>query len=371
MNRPKRVRVKRKSRRALRQRNYSLVALAIIILLACLFALLRTKGMLPANEAAQDWYELKKEDKVLVRLPADDAAHDNYTEWWYYNGHLEAQDGHKYSFHYAVFLLNAFAVHTVIHASFTDEETGQRYLYQARMGGNPSGDTVQGFDFTLGEWLMRGVDGVDRIQGKTEQFSFNLDLYSQRPPVFQGGTGLLDFMAAGTSYYYTRPRMAIEGYAGLKGKEQAVTGTAWFDHQWGDFRTTLLGWEWFALQLDDGADIMLYQLYSGDGDALLVSGTYSKNGVTTVLGSGDVITSPLNYWQSPLSGVDYPLSWSVELPRQKVKVLLDPVHKSSEFDARKTTYNLYWEGAIQISGSHKGRGFLEISPVKTRSDIKQ
>lgn len=326
--------------------------------------------MLPANEAAEDWYELKKEDKVLVDLPADDAAHDDYTEWWYYNGHLQAKDGHKYSFHYAVFLLNAFASHTVIHASFLDEESGQRYSYQTRTGGNPSIDAKQGFDFRIGEWLMKGFDGADRIQGRTEDFSFNLDLTSQTAPVFQGGTGLLDFGAAGTSYYYSRPRMAIKGYAGLADHEQAVSGSAWFDHQWGDFRATQLGWEWLALQLDDGADIMLYQLYSSDGQPLLVSGTYSKNNVTLLLGPDDITSRPSSYWQSPISAVKYPLAWAIEIPKQQIKITLATARKSSEFDARKTTYNLYWEGAVEITGSHKGRGFLEISPVSSNTNAE-
>ena len=367
MNTSKRVRVKRKSRRAIKRRNYLLSALALVVLSLCLFALLRLLDMLPANEMAENWYDLKKEDGVLVSLPADDAAHDDYTEWWYYNGHLQGQDGHKYSFHYAVFLLNAFASHTVIHASFLDESTGQRYSYQVRMGGNPSRDAKQGFNFKVGEWLMQGVDGVDSLQGKTKDFSFNLGLTSQTAPVFQGGTGLLDFGEVGTSYYYSRPRMAIEGYAGLNGREQAVTGSAWFDHQWGDFRATQLGWEWFALQLDDGANVMLYQLYSSDGEPLLVSGTYSNNGVTTVLGSDDIVTKPLNYWPSPLSEFQYPLKWSIEIPTQRIKINLVPSHKHSEFDARKTTYNLYWEGAVQVSGSHKGKGFLEVSPANTRT----
>jgi len=370
MSERKRVRVKRKSRRALKRRNYFLLALALVILALCIFALLRTQGMLPANETAEDWYELKKEDRVLVSLPADDAVHDNYTEWWYYNGHLQGQDGHQYSFHYAVFLLNAFASHTVIHASFLDEETGQRHTFQARTAGNPSRDAKQGFDFRVGDWLMRGFDGSDRIQGKTSEFSFNLDLSSQTAPVFQGGTGLLDFGEAGTSYYYSRPRMGITGYAGLSGKEQAVSGSAWFDHQWGDFRATQLGWEWFALQLDDGADIMLYQLYSSTGEPLLVSGTYTRNGVTTLLSQDDVVSKPLSHWQSPLSAYKYPLKWAIEMPKQQIKITLSPSHKYSEFDARQTTYNLYWEGAVQISGTHRGRGFLEVSPVATRADSK-
>jgi predicted secreted hydrolase len=371
MSRSNRVRVKRESRRALQRRNYALLALAIIILLACLFALLRTKGMLPANEAAEDWYELKKEDKVLVRLPADDAAHDNYTEWWYYNGHLQGANGHNYSFHYAVFLLNALAVHTVVHASFLDEESGRRYNYQTRTGGNPSSGKKDRFDFTIGDWVMSGAKGEDRIQGKTDDFSFNLDLKSQLPPVFQGGTGLLDFKKAGTSYYYSRTRMTMDGYAGVGGHVQPVTGVAWFDHQWGDFRTTVFGWEWFAVQLDDGTDIMLYQLYDGDKRPMLVSGTVTRGGHTRVLSKTDVVAVAQGDWLSPVSGVQYPLEWLIEIPEDKIKINLTPVHRASEFDGRKTTYNLYWEGAMRVSGSHQGKGFLEVKPLSELTGASQ
>ncbi len=317
--------------------------------------------MLPANETAGEWYDVSKEDVVLVHLPADDAPHDNYTEWWYYNGHLQALDGHKYSFHYTIFLLNALTTHTVIHASFVDHKTGKRYSHQARMGGNPSRDAKNQFDFTMGDWIMQGKNGVDKIQGKTGEFSFKLDLKSQQPPVYQGGTGLLDFKEAGKSYYYSRSRMGIEGHAGSRGKEQPVSGTAWFDHQWGDFRATAIRWEWFALQLDGGADIMLYQLYSNGKKPILVSGTYTKNGITTLLTQEDVSSKAVDYWKSPLSKIKYPIGWEIEIPKKQVKVSVMPLHRSSEFDGRKTTYNLYWEGAVQIFGSHRGKGFLEVN----------
>lgn len=356
-------RKKIKSRRSVKRRRNILISLLLLVAIVWGILFLQEKGMLPANEIAGEWYDVSKEDTVLVRLPADDAPHDNYTEWWYYNGHLQAPDGHKYSFHYTLFLLNALTVHTVIHASFVDHKTGKRYTHQARTGGNPSLDTKDQFDFTVGDWVMRGKDGIDRIQGKTDKFSFNLDLKSQQPPVFQGGTGLLDFKEAGKSYYYSRTRMGIEGYAGPRGKEQPVSGTAWFDHQWGNFRTTGIGWEWFALQLDDGTDIMLYQIYSKDKQPLLMSGTYTKNGITTLLTKDDIISKAVDYWKSPLSGLKYPLGWTIEIPKKKIMVSVAPIHRANEFDGRKTTYNLYWEGAVQVSGSHKGKGFLEVNMV--------
>ena len=38
-------------------------------------------------------------------------------------------------------------------------------------------------------------------------------------------------------------------------------GEVWFDHQWGNFEASRLAWNWFALQLDDGSSVMLYQLF--------------------------------------------------------------------------------------------------------------
>ncbi len=41
--------------------------------------------------------------------------------------------------------------------------------------------------------------------------------------------------------------------------------------------------------------------------------------------------------------------------------MVKSVVKNSEFDAKLTTYLVYWEGAIEINGSHKGKGFLELN----------
>ncbi|OMH25765.1 lipocalin family protein [Motiliproteus sp. MSK22-1] len=350
-----------KSKKNLKRRRNILLVVFVMGFVSGVGMLLYKAGLLPANETASEWYDTSKEDVVLVQLPADDAPHQNYTEWWYYNGQLQGPDGHRYSFHYTLFVINALTVHTVIHASFVDHKTGKRFTHQSRTGGNASLDTKDRFDFSVGDWIMQGGNGKDKIQAKTDEFYFSLDLQSTQPPVFQGGTGLLDFKEAGKSYYYSRPRMSIEGYAGPVGKEQPVTGVAWFDHQWGDFRTTVFGWEWFALQLDDGADVMIYQLYSGDQQPLLVSGTYTKNGATSVLDQADIRSKSVKSWKSPLSSISYPLEWVIEIPKENIEVSVKPLHQASEFDGRKTTYNLYWEGAVQVTGSHGGKGFLEVN----------
>ncbi len=319
------------------------------------------RGLLPANQAAEDWYEAKSTQEVLVQLPRDDAPHTDYMEWWYYNGHLDAENGNRYSFHFAVFLINEMATHTVAHVSLLDQQTGKHYTDQKRTTGNPSKGTENGFDFALGDWHMAGSDGNDKLRVVTSDFSFNLRLRQSAPAVFQGGTGLLDFQLAGQSYYYSRPRMEIEGAIKAGDDIQKVQGLAWFDHQWGDFRVKQLGWDWFALQLDDGSDLMIYQLFDTSGLPVLRSGTYAKGGVTQVLGDADFKVTVNGHWVSGTTGIRYPADWTIDVPQQGISLRIAPVSADSEFDGRVTSYTVYWEGSVKVAGTHSGRGFVELS----------
>ena len=350
------------SRRGLRR--FKVIS-GIALLLLGVASWLWWDELVPVNQSAQDWYEVSSQDHLLVSLPKDDAPHpDAYTEWWYYNGHLQTSDGKHYSFHYTIFLLNALATHTVIHASLVDQQTGKHFSYQYRNAGNSSHGSQDGFHFSQGGWLMSGSNGVDKLRSGAPDFSFDLNLTSISPVVYQGGTGLLDFAQAGTSYYYSRTRMQVSGIAGPKGSESAVTGQAWFDHQWGDFRATALRWDWFAIQLNDGADIMLYQLYTSEGVPVLISGTYSKAGETRLLTEDQFMIEDQAYWTSKKSKIKYPIKWRIKVPDQGVNIVLSPVLKASEFDARHSTYGTYWEGAVNISGTETGLGFVEMFGYK-------
>ena len=68
--------------------------------------------------------------------------------------------------------------------------------------------------------------------------------------------------------------MAAGGTLTLGGTAFPVTGTAWFDHQWGDFIAVGGGgWDWFAVNLEDGTDLMLSLVRDTDGSYPLVYGT--------------------------------------------------------------------------------------------------
>jgi predicted secreted hydrolase len=302
-----------------------------------------------------------------VKLPADDAAHDTLTEWWYYSGHLQADSGERYSFHLASFLRKGTLTHTVFHGSLLDHQTEKLYTEQARTAGNPSDGRRDGFAFKFGSWQLQGDGAQHAAKMAGKDFALDLQLNDHRQPVLHQapGTpvaGLLDFGAAGKSYYTSRPRMAAQGTLTLGGTAKAVHGEVWFDHQWGDFEAAKLRWNWFALQLTDGADLMIFELFDRQGGPVLRMGTYGKDGVVSALGASDFEATSRGTWKSPSSGgVLYPIHWTISVPARGIKLKVDPVIPSSEFDARTTTLNVYWEGAVKFSGSHKGVGFMELS----------
>ncbi len=320
-----------------------------------------------AGEATEQPATIVSATMPPVKLPADDAAHEMLTEWWYYSGHLQTDSGERYSFHIASFLRKGTLTHTVFHGSLLDHQTEKLYTEQARTAGNPSDGRRDGFAFQFGSWQLQGDGAQHAAKMAGKDFAIDLQLNDSRPPLLHQapGTpvaGLLDFGAAGKSYYTSRPRMAAQGTLTIGGMARKVRGEVWFDHQWGDFEAAKLRWNWFALQLTDGADLMIFELFDRQGEPVLRMGTYSKDGKVSALGASDFEATSRGTWKSPSSGgVIYPVHWTITVPAQGLKLKVDPVIRASEFDARTTTLNVYWEGAVKLSGSHHGVGFMELS----------
>lgn len=313
----------------------------------------------------------------LVRLPADDAPHNNITEWWYYSGHLKTDAGQRFAYHVAIFLRREFVDHTIFHVSLVDLQSGKHYTGQARTAGIPGSPRKNGFDFRYAGWNIAGSGPRHKINIKTDDFTLALNLADTRPPVLHqapgsGGPGLLDFGVAGKSYYYSRTRVPSTGTLTVGGAAaKPVTGQSWFDHQWGDFVSTDIGWNWFAIQLDDGAEVMLYQVFDQQRKVLLKAGTYnSRDGKTVALGKDDYVLEPLASWTSPDSGSTYPVSWKISIPGQKLALTAKAFVNASEFNGLETILLFYWEGPIHITGSNPGVGFLEMSGYGTKGAHK-
>ncbi len=319
-------------------------------------------------------------DPVPVVLPRDDAPHDRLTEWWYDTGHLRAADGRRFGFELVVFRAErgGFPVSWASHLALTDE-TGQRFHYAQRSEIGPQVDRLQpgtegppAFSFAVDgggvtPWTMAGGDGRDELHAAATGdevggdpiggFGLDLRLTARKPPVLHDGDGWIDFGPAGGSYYYSRTDMAATGTVTLGDETLAVEGDAWFDHQWGDFISVGGGgWDWFAVNLDDGTDLTLSLVRAADGSYPLVYGTLvDAAGQATHL-DGDAFTVDVtDHWTSPATGATYPAGWRVRIPSEQLEIGLRPTVAQQELDTRASTGVVYWEGSQTVTATRDGR----------------
>jgi predicted secreted hydrolase len=318
-------------------------------------------------------------DPVPLVLPRDDGPHDRLTEWWYDTGHLVADDGRRFGFELVVFRAErgVLPVAWASHLAITDE-SGDRFLYDQRsqLGGAVS-RTVPGggFDLSVGQdvvpgvpdpltppWTMRGSGGHDQVaatgtalDGTPFGLALTLDA-GQRPVALHDGDGYVDFGPAGGSYYYSRTNLGASGTVTLGEERIAVTGQAWFDHQWGDFIAVGGGgWDWFAVDLADGTDVTLSLVRDASGHHTLVYGTLvSAEGQVRHLFSDAFEVAVAGRWRSPATGADYPAAWRITIPREALVIDLVPTVADQELDTRATTGVIYWEGSQRVTATRAG-----------------
>lgn len=329
-------------------------------------------------------------DPMPVTFPRDDGPHDRLTEWWYYTGHLRATTGERFGFEYVIFRAERgdFPTTWASHLAITDE-TNDAFYYGQRLDVGEQVDRSRrgvtgepvGFDLSLSgvnptdpatfdrsAWTMSGTGGVDRLAaamapdeaiaaGAPGGLALTLDLDASKPPALHDTDGWIDFGPAGGSYYYSRTAMDARGQLLVDGATLDVTGDAWFDHQWGDFISVGGGgWDWFAVNLDDGTDLTLSLVRDTDGSYPLIYGTIiDPDGTTRHLGRDAFTVEVTDRWTSPTTGADYPAGWSIAIPGEVLIIALKPTVAAQELDTRATTGVVYWEGSQVVSATRDGR----------------
>jgi predicted secreted hydrolase len=190
---------------------------------------------------------------------------------------------------------------------------------------------------------MHGGDGVFSLAADMADYAIRLDVATTKPAALHDGDGYLDYGNGTASYYHSWTRLAVSGEIDTGSGWEPVTGSAWMDHQWGDFATYQDGgWDWFALQLDDGTDAMLYLIRDPEGAALRVDGSIvGPEGELTMLGAGNFLVTPTGAWTSPATGTTYPSGWVLGVPGHELTMTVTPTPPEQELDTRPTTGVIY------------------------------
>ncbi len=313
----------------------------------------------------------------LVFLPADESPHDTPIEWWYFNGMLRDDEGGEYSYHFVTFQSEGppGVVPHLLQASLGYHGQGVHHTAETGLL-EPKQPDARGVDVETGGWLMTGgEDGYDMrfgFDGDEGPISVELRAVPERPPVLHGGTGLVHMgPEAGSTYYYSRTRLDVTGWIEDAEGRRPVRGPAWMDHQWGEIASNRVGWDWASIQFDDGSDLMVAVVWHSEGRRRLAAhGTYiSADGEAVTYFEDDTVSmTGKGAWTSPETGVEYPVSWRVEVG--EIELELAPFLEQSEFNSDILSV-AYWEGAVSVTGrvgdrAVSGWGFVELAGYDPR-----
>lgn len=314
-----------------------------------------------------------------IRFPQDESAHNDLTEWWYYTGHLEADDStgqtHRYGFELVVFqaLRSDLPPVYASHFAITDVTRGQFHYDQRRALEPvpvPDGTSTSGINVHVGDWSVQGLNGQDHLVASMRDYAFDLKLAGDKAPTLHNGDGLITYGLGGFSYYYSRTHMNISGTLTDHQQPLTVKGVAWMDHQWGNFLTLGGGgWDWYSIQLNNHTELMVYFIRDASGQVLSTyAGYIDADGKDHLLAQKAISASVLAQWTSPTTGITYPSGWrfTIDDPQLRAILTLTPQLRDQELVVLQSTGNTYWEGAVSVQGQSggspiDGQGYVELT----------
>ena len=317
-------------------------------------------------------------------FPLDHGPHPEYrNEWWYFTGNLDAETGGRFGFELTIFRFSlsaqapeaaesAWRTNQVFigHLAVTDAENRRFHVAQrySRGAAGLAGATAMPAHIWLDDWsISTDEDTLWQLRASDEEFAIALDLEPLKAVVLNGDRGLSQKSAepGNASYYYSVPRLATRGVITVDGDDVAVSGLSWLDREWGSsaLARDQKGWDWFALQLSDGSDLMYYVLRgANDAPDPHSSGTrINAEGTATGLGLDDVSITVTDYWESERGG-RYPSGWEIDVPGEALSLRVTPILDDQEL----VTNVRYWEGAVDVVGTSNGspingRGYVELT----------
>lgn len=339
-----------------------------------------------------------------LEFPRDRGPHPDFRqEWWYLTGNLDSADGQRFGFELTIFRFalpparskpavggspadaasSPWRAQQIYlgHFAVTDVAR-QRFRFTARLSRGAlglAGAQADPFRVWIGNWQIgrTAVRQATAIESAPEPAAWQLRAAGQgyvlalaaRPlmePVLNGERGLSRKSGepGDATYYYSIPRVSVQGTITRDGHPVQVHGLAWLDREWGSgsLGPQEIGWDWFGLQLGDGSCLMFYSLRDRNGvEDPFSAGTWvDPNGHAKPLSRDDMRIQVLEHWTDP-GGARYPSRWRLTAPALGLDVTVRPVLADQEL----VTSPRYWEGAVDVSGTRAGRpiagrGYVEL-----------
>ncbi|MFZ4764283.1 MAG: lipocalin-like domain-containing protein [Roseimicrobium sp.] len=342
-----------------------------LILLASLTA------MVASAQTTADGFAIPQPGKKFT-FPRDHGSHEAFrTEWWYLTGHLDAAEGRRFGFQVTFFRQASRAADGaatqlhLAHAALLDAATGQ-FLHEEklhRQGWDAAASSTT-LDVRQTNWSLRLDEATGHLlvcATVKADASLQLELVPVKPLVVFGADGVSRKGTAesAASHYLTFPRLRAQGSIKVGSREHQVTGEAWMDHEFSSSQLDegQAGWDWAAIQLHDGREVMVYRLRRKDGttDAASTLTWIEQNGALRAVARDGFSWDVRGQWRSPRTKVEYPNQ--VRITSGGTVLELRPIALDQELGGAITGL-AYWEGACDVvdeNGKLVGRAFLELA----------
>ena len=343
----------------------------------------------PGASGASGRFERADRPRAFV-FPEDHGPHAGFrTEWWYFTGNLADRSGRRFGYQVTFFRTQlaprvepragslAAASMWMAHFTVSDVDGGEFHDFErfARESLGIAAAASAPPAVRLQDWSAAfSADGRSvRLAAREGAVELALELESSKPPVLQGEAGLSrkNAGAGNASYYYSVPRLATRGVLRLGDNRFEFAGDSWLDREWssGALARDQVGWDWFALQLDDGTELMWYRLRHAPGadgaapsdDPFDAGSITARDGSVRRLVAGELAVEVESTWTSPRTGGVYPSAWRLRVPSSELELSVRPLLADQELSG---TFR-YWEGAVEVRGTRAGaplagRGYVEL-----------
>jgi predicted secreted hydrolase len=311
-----------------------------------------------------------------LTFPADFGAHPAFRiEWWYITANLTDSSGAAFGAQWTLFRQalapppehDGWASQQIWmgHAAVTSATTHRFAETFARGGVGQAGVDATPFHAWIDAWDMAAVEPMNertlaplQLSARGADFSYALRLDAEQPLVLQGERGYSKKSERGqASYYFSQPYFRAKGQLVIDGRQVDVSGLAWMDREWSSqpLASDQTGWDWFSLHLASGEKVMLFRLRQNDGKNYFAGNWIGLDGQSVQLAPSAIVMTPTA--NTDVAGRRLPTQWHIAIAERGLAVDCTPLNAQSWMG----TSFPYWEGPIDVHGSHTGVGYLEMT----------
>jgi predicted secreted hydrolase len=340
------------------------------------------RALLLAGLAASSGVHALPEKKLT--FPRDSGSHPEFrTERWTVAGHAKSGD-REFGFQVTFFrsrvdategVKSKLAAKQMVFAQGAVTDVQGKKLLQDQRAAQGSVDiataSTADTDIQLKDWSLKHSANGYAVQwagsDKGNAFKLALSLKPAQKVLLQGVDGLSQKGPEDkhASYYYSEPQLKTQGVISVGGKNLAIEGTAWLDHEWSEEppHPDVVGWDWIGMNLFDGGALTVFRLRDAKGRSFWGGGSRrAPDGRSFPFTPNAAKFSVESTWKSPLTQAVYPVEWTVRMPTEFYTI--KAVIYNQELDCRASGGAIYWAGLSDLfdgAGRHIGRGYLEMT----------